>query len=59
MQNADNLEYCDSGLIPTFAKPNASLHGVCSVLSFHAVFALQNCLLGFAETKGQPWIQEN
>ena len=53
MQNTDDLEYCDSGLIHTFLKPNASVHGVCSVLSFHAVFAFQNCLLGCAETKGQ------
>ena len=59
MQNADNLENCNSGLIHTFSKPNASIHGVCSVLSFHAVFAFQNCLLGCAETKVQTCIQEN
>ena len=53
MQNTDNLEHCNSGLINTFSKPNTSIHGVCSVLSFHAVFAFQNCLLGCAETKGQ------
>ena len=55
MQNADNfkLENCNLGLIHTFSKPNASIHGVCSVLSFHAVFAFKNCLLGCAETKGQ------
>ena len=52
MQNADNLENSNSGLIHTFSKPNASIHGVCSVLSFHAVFAFQNFLLGFAEKKG-------
>ena len=59
MQNADDLEYCDSGLIHTFSKPNASIHGVCSVLSFHFIFALKNRLLGCAETKGQTYIQEN
>ena len=55
----DLLEYCDSGLIHTFSKLNASVHGVCSILSFHAVFVFQNCLLGCAETKGQTSIQEN
>ena len=53
MQNADNLECYDSGLIHSFSKPNASIDGVCSDLSFHAVFAFQNCLLGYAETKGK------
>ena len=53
MQNADNFENCNSGLIHTFLKPNASIHGVGSVLSFHAVFAFLNCLLGCAETKGK------
>ena len=57
--NADTLENCNSGLIHTFSKANSSIHGVCSVLSFHAVFAFQNCLLGCAETKGQTCIQEN
>ena len=59
MQNADNLEHCNSGLIHPFLKPIASIHGVCSVLSLHAVFAFQNCLIGCAETKGQTCIQEN
>ena len=59
MQNADNLENCNSGLIHSFIKLNTSIHGVCSVLSFHADFAFQNCLLGRAETKGQTCIQEN
>ena len=59
MKNANNLEYCDSGLMLTFSKPNASIHRVCSVLSFHAVFAFQNGLLEGAETKGQTCIQEN
>ena len=59
MQNADNLEHCNSRFIHTFSKPNASIHGVCSVLSFHDVFAIQNGLLGCAETKGQKCIQEN
>ena len=53
MQNADTLENFNSGLIHTFSKPNASIHGVSSVFSFHAIFAFQNCLLGCAETKGQ------
>ena len=53
MQNADNLENCNSGLIHTFSKPKVPIHGVCSVLSFHADFAFKNCLLGCAETKGQ------
>ena len=53
MQNAENLENCNSGLIQTFSKPYASIYGVCSVVSFHAVFAFQNCLLGCAETMGQ------
>ena len=60
MQNADNSEHCNSGLINTFFyKPNASIHGICSVLSFHAVFAFQNCLLVCAKNKGQTCIQEN
>ena len=59
MHNADTLENCNSRLIHTFSKPNESIHGVCLVLSFHAVFAFQNCLLGYAETKGQTCIQEN
>ena len=58
MQNADNLEHCNSGLLHIFFKTNALIHGVCSVLSFHAVFAFQNCLLGCAQTKGQTCIQE-
>ena len=41
MQTSDNLENCNSGLIHIFSKPNASIHGVCSVLSFHAVFAFE------------------
>ena len=31
----------------------------CSILSFHAVFAFQNCILLCAETKGQTNFQEN
>ena len=53
MQNADNLEYCDSEVIHTFSKPNATIHGVCSSLSFHAVFAYQYCLLWCAELRGK------
>ena len=59
MQSADNLEHGNSGLINTFLKPNASMHGVCSVLSFYAIFAFQNCRLGCAKTKGQTCIQDN
>ena len=53
MQNADNLEHCNSGQINTFSKPYAPIHGVCLVPSFYAVFAFQNCLLICAKTKGQ------
>ena len=53
MQNADNLEKCDPELIHSFSKPISPIHGVCSVLSLYAVFAVQNCLLGCAETKGR------
>ena len=27
------------------SKPNSFIHGVCSVLSFYAVFAFQNCMI--------------
>ena len=59
MQNADNLEHCNSGLMHTFSQPNASIHGVCSVLTFHAVFAFQKCLLGCAELRGKHVFRKN
>ena len=40
MQNADNSEYCDSGLMLTFSKPNASIHRVCSVFFHFMLFLL-------------------
>ena len=42
-----------------FFKPKSFIHYICSVLSFYAVFAFQNCLLWCAETKRQTCIQEN
>ena len=50
VQNADTLRLCDSELIHTFLKPNSFIHGVYSVLSLYAVFALKNYLLRCAET---------
>ena len=33
--------------------PNSFIHGVCSVLSFYAAFAFQNCSYGVQELKGK------
>ena len=59
MQNADSVRQCDSGMIHSFSKPNSIIHGVCSDLSFYAVFAFQKCRLWCVETKGQTCNQEN
>ena len=40
-------------MIHPFSNPKAFIDRVCSVLSFYARFAFQNCLVSCAETKGQ------
>ena len=51
MQNADRVQICYSELTHSFSKPKSFIHWICSVLSFYAVSAFQNCLLWCAETK--------
>ena len=43
----------------SFSKPNLFIHGVRSVLSLYAAFALQNCSYGVQELKGKHAFRKN
>ena len=60
MQNADNLRYYGLELIHCmyFSKPNSFIHYEFSIISFYAVFAVQNCFLRCVETIGQTYFRK-